>query len=394
MTSSDLAQQIQNIVNQNVSGHMAMAVYVVSPSLSLAGQFFSPSIDNFTIWNANHEAVSASDIPELQFEIASISKVFASRIFYQLQGSYDGTIGTCAPNLALPAAISQLPISSIGAYCSGLPQDNGSPPDPRGVFCPVTAQQSLQTLVDWFASPDYENKSTWICNPGACYSYSNLAWNLLAIAGLSPADTSVDVASLYNTQLGKLCGTLNMPNTQLFSQSLVGSNMACGYANGQPLPVNGKGYGIPPMIFGSGGIVSCASDMLQWLLYNMGQLSASSSDFGLLMAEQTATAPQPKCGYTGKCGTHEQDGPMTAFGWMLPTVGGGSAGSVLAKDGGLLGFTSWMGFEQWSSLESPSQNGVVVLKTGQNASQIGQSIMALLVGASDVGPLPSGDVVA
>ena len=381
MALSDPSSTIQSIIDAAVSDHMGMAVYVFTDfdgSGAPSAKFFSPS--KITVWDSSHNVVSAANLPNTLFEIGSVSKVFTSRIFHSLQGTYDGnTIGSCMPSISLPAAISGIPVADIVTYASGFPQDNGEPPDPRGPFCPASSLQTFAGLVDWFNSGQ---NSDWICPAGQCYTYSNLAWSLLAIVGLNPQNPYVDVYEAYNEQLATLCKDLCMGNTALFNKSQVPS-MACGYNGTTPFGVNQSYQPTPAMLFGSGSIVSCASDMLQWLLYNMGQLQPSPTEFAILQTQQQTGSVRSKCGTTtGTCGAGQSQGPTVGIGWFFPTIAG-AAGRVLSKDGGVQGFTSWMGFESWvqNGANAPSGNGVVVLSAGHIASPVGQKIMSTLLNA-------------
>jgi hypothetical protein len=174
-----------------------------------------------------------------------------------------------------------------------------------------------------------------------------------------------------------------MRNTALFDTSQVPS-MACGFTENNEPFMSQNYQPVPNMEFGSGSIVSCASDMLQWLLYNMGRLPASQADFDILSAQQTQqqTPPLNKCGtVTGQCGGGEPAGSTVGMGWFLGT---GDGAPVLSKDGGVPGFTSWMGFESWvaNGKANPSGNGVVVLAAGPNASAVGRGIMRTILGAN------------
>ncbi|UQR64810.1 beta-lactamase family protein [Bradyrhizobium sp. C-145] len=387
MAFSDPSLAIQNIIDAAVSDYMGMAVYVFTDfdsSGTPSAKFFSPS--KTEVWDSNHDVVSAAKLPNTLFEIGSISKVFTSRIFYSLQGTYDGnTVGSCMPSISLPVAISGIPVADIVTYASGFPQDNDEPPDPRGQFCPPSNLQNLADLVDWFNSGQH---SSWICPAGHCYTYSNLAWSLLAIVGLNPQNPYVDVYDEYNAQLAVLCADLGMGNTALFSTSQVPS-MVCGYNGTQPFEVGQSYKPGPTMEFGAGAIVSCASDMLQWLLYNMGQLQPSPTEFAILQMQQQASPARGKCGTTGTCQVQTQ-GPTVAIGWFFPKIAG-AAGRVLSKDGSVPGFSSWMGFESWvqNGANAPSGNGVVVLSAGSLASSVGQKIMSTLLSAEVEGGLSS-----
>jgi beta-lactamase class C len=115
----------------------------------------------------------------------------------------------------------------------------------------------------------------------------------------------------------------------------------------------------------------------------MGQMPQSEKDFNILQRQQQMGSIYNKCGTKGDCGGAGQaQGPATGIGWMYPKTGG-IQGSVLAKDGGVPGFTSWMGFESWvqNGANKPSGNGVVVLAAGSHAGLVGGKIMSALLGA-------------
>jgi beta-lactamase class C len=376
-SSDSIDETSQKIINNHVSGNRGMVVYIVSENSSDSPRLFYQT--NQPIWDKSHDEVHRDDLPRLLFEIGSVTKVFTSRIFTD---SYDKTIGSCMPRVPLPELIRKIPIIDIETYSSGFPQDNGHPQDPRGAFCPPSALDNLSDLLTWFNHGMGSNEN-WICPPGQCYTYSNLSWSMLAIAALDPGRSEkVDIYTDYNRHLGQLCQELAMPLTALFEPNQV-PHMACGYKDRIPFSTTENYQPGSRMHFGAGGIVSCASDMLRWLLYNMGRLPASNADRHLLTMQQSERRKRPRCGTTtGKCGDDEGDGAATALGWFLPKATDGTATQVLSKDGGVHGFTSWMGFESWVEVGEPSRNGVVVLAAGQEASHAGKKIMEHLLGTT------------
>jgi hypothetical protein len=52
---------------------------------------------------------------------------------------------------------------------------------------------------------------------------------------------------------------------------------------------------------------------------------------------------------------------------------------VLNKNGGVAGFTAWMGFTQWQGTGKPSPHGVFVLSNGPRSTAIGMNTMKLLL---------------
>jgi beta-lactamase class C len=52
---------------------------------------------------------------------------------------------------------------------------------------------------------------------------------------------------------------------------------------------------------------------------------------------------------------------------------------VLNKNGGVAGFTSWMGFTSWQGTGAPSSHGVFVLSNGPGSTRLGNNAMKLLL---------------
>jgi beta-lactamase class C len=70
---------------------------------------------------------------------------------------------------------------------------------------------------------------------------------------------------------------------------------------------------------------------------------------------------------------------VTSYGWFHAPVQT-AQGSVLNKNGGVAGFTSWLGFAQWQGTGKPSTHGVFVLSNGPRSSAIRTNAMKLLLG--------------
>ncbi len=124
--------------------------------------------------------------------------------------------------------------------------------------------------------------------------------------------------------------------------------------------------------YGSGGIVSNGADMMQFLLYNMGRLPGGLADPALAY-QQTETFRAAPC-------SGEGPGPVTSYGWFhreLETPRGKIV--VLNKNGGVAGFTSWMGFTSWQGTGAPSSHGVFVLSNGPGSTRLGNNAMKLLL---------------
>ena len=51
----------------------------------------------------------------------------------------------------------------------------------------------------------------------------------------------------------------------------------------------------------------------------------------------------------------------------------------LNKNGGVAGYTSWMGFTQWQGTGAPSSRGLFVLSNGPDSTKLGKNMMKLLL---------------
>ncbi|WP_341991769.1 serine hydrolase domain-containing protein [Azorhizobium sp. AG788] len=297
---------------------------------------------------------------QTSFEIGSISKVFTSALAYQRHGPYAGTLGAALGGaVPLSPAVAALELENLAIYQPGLPQDN------RGGVYPPGAMATLDNL---FA---YVNGLPGPIPQGTCYAYSNLGWALLAMAsvGLSGTDTKAFVAR-YAQALQAFCGTLGARDTHVFAPRLR-PQLPMGYTHQwQPLPGNASYAPTTPPTVGAGGIVSTGADMLSYLAYNMGRRPGGLTDAALAY-QQTPSFHARNC----KGG----NAPSTAYGWFrkaLPT--GDGAVTVLNKDGGVRGFTAWMGFTAWQGTGQPSSHGVFVLANGPPAVRLGNAALGLL----------------
>src|SRR5262245_65255341 len=78
--------------------------------------------------------------------------------------------------------------------------------------------------------------------------------------------------------------------------------------------------------------------------------------------------------------SREGPGPVTSCGWFhakMPTPQGEAI--VLNKNGGVAGFTSWMGFTSWQGTGAPSADGAFVLTNSHGGTRMGIDAMKLLL---------------
>ena len=296
------------------------------------------------------------------FEIGSIAKVFTSGIYYMLHGPYEGTLGTSlGSRMTLSKAAADIRLKNLAIYEPGLPQDN------HGGAYPPDTMKSVKSLFDYMAEfvPPHRQ--------GTCYAYSNAGWSLLGMAALriDSTDTNAVVAQ-YNKRLKQFCSKFAAPSTGVF-QANMKTRLPIGYTRRLvPLPARSSYLPCSPPQFGSGGIVSNGADMLRYLLYNMGRLPGGLTDPALAY-QQTETFQAAACSPTG-------GSPVTGYGWFhTPIRMRQGPATVLSKNGGVPGFTSWMGFSKWQGTDAPASHGVFVLHNGPRSTSIGMNAMKLLL---------------
>jgi beta-lactamase class C len=298
------------------------------------------------------------------FAIGSIAKVFTSGIYYMLHGPYGGTLGTSlGSRMTLSAAVADTQVKNLAIYQPGLPQDN------RGGAYPPGATRSVKSLFDYMANFVPPNRQ------GTCYAYSNIGWSLLSMAALRVDRTDTPTfVSQYDKRLRQFCSKFGAPSTGVF-QPDIKTRLPVGYTRRlASLPAHSSYRPCNLPEFGSGGIVSNGADMLRYLLYNMGRLPDGLTDPALAY-QQTETFQTAACSTTARS-------PVTGYGWFhTPIQTGRGRGTVLTKNGGVPGFTSWIGFTKWQGTGAPASHGVFVLRNGPLSTGIGMSAMQLLLSA-------------
>jgi CubicO group peptidase (beta-lactamase class C family) len=347
----------RNALKQN-GAKIAIVVGIVTPDSAADGQLLFAGQDTLVNPFGARLALDA----RTPFEIGSISKVFTSGIHYMLRGPYDGTLGeSLASRIPLSKAMAGIHLANLANYEPGLAQDN------EGGVYPPAMMKSVRSLFTYMADfrPPYPQ--------GTCYAYSNIGWSLLSMASLKidSTDTEAFVAA-YDRHLRQFCTGFGASGTAVFHPGLK-PRLPIGYTQrlaslavgNDYQPSNAPGYG-------SGGIVSNGADMLRYLLYNMGRLPQGLSDHALAY-QQTETFQTTACSGKGA--------PVTSYGWFhAPVQTARESVIVLNKNGGVAGFTSWMGFTRWQGTGKPSTHGVFVLSNGPRSTAIGTNTMKLLLG--------------
>jgi CubicO group peptidase (beta-lactamase class C family) len=364
--NADPIQSIQHLIDdyyrRSLNEHGAnvgVVVGIVTPdNVARNGQVISAGGETLT--NPFGKRLELNE--RTLFEIGSISKVFTSGIYYMLRGNYDGTLGSrLGRNIRLSEAMAAIPIKDLAIYRPGLAQDNQG-----GVYPPGT-MANLPSLFRYMGSFTPPNA------PGSCFAYSNVGWSLLGMAavGLDSADTQVFVRA-YNAKLVKYCSAFSAPGTQVFDPDLK-PRLPQGYSKEfVPLPPTGAYEPTPAVAYASGGIISNGADMMRFLLYSMGRLPGGLND-AALKSQQAETFGVAPCSGTG-------GGPVTSYGWFHAKFAAPSGEAVVVnKNGGVAGFTSWMGFSSWQGTGAPSSHGLFVLSNSPASTRIGDAAMKLLL---------------
>jgi hypothetical protein len=294
------------------------------------------------------------------FEIASVSKVFTTDIFNQAHGLSqvlppwnEQPLKAYLPALSssLSPDMQGLDVNYIAAYSSGLPEDNGDCSKATGY--PDYVASSMDGLLCHLASynPGTSPQHAW--PPGAYMTYSNLGMSLLAMAALGTSDSNDtgDFSYNYSNSVVDYCNlTLGLqidpsaPTTANFNiyESI---NPSQGNPTGVlPIGLEGDTYQwtfADPVFLpesGSGGLVSCGGDMLAFLSYAMRWDGYPDFMQQIKFPNQVSVCD----GSTWNNG----------FGWFLTDnmfIGYDQGKSqtvptMVWKDGGVVGFSSWIGF--------------------------------------------------
>jgi len=275
--------------------------------------------------------------PDTLFEIASITKVFTSTEL-ALEANRGALQLNDAVTLYLPSTMRQNPslgqvtLEMLATHTSSLPRQ---PPDlPSG----MRYNQYLYTqfLQNW--RPDKPIGST--------YLYSNFGFALLGYV-LENREHMTYEALLRRD----LFSPLGMSSTGVTVPASLLPRLAQGYAaNGQPVPPTQNN--IWP---GGGAIKSSAADMARFLEANLGVRGS---------AELTAAMQLAETGYF-----HVNDKLTLGLGWQR--VPGARGSLIIDKNGGLSGFSSYIGFVPEKKL------GIVILanKTDVPCTALGRQIL-------------------
>jgi beta-lactamase class C len=350
---------IQRINNKHPDAAIGVVIGAVTPANPAGAMVFStPDI-------VTQGGQSVAPNATMPFELGSVSKVFTAGIYDMLQPTpnFEGTLGErLGSQMTMSDFVKSIPIQCLAAYASGFPQDNGHCKLHPSTGFPPGMASTLDSLFKYLASYD-----TPAYTPGTTYSYSNLAMSLVAMAALNLDSTDTDAfVSAFNAKLIEYCRTFGVdqgssPSTMVYSE-VDTNNLPVGYDKDFQSKVQ------PPcsmVEYGSGGIVSTGNDMLQFLRYCM------SSGYPAFMQEY-------RWQHTSYCSANE--GPITGYGWFIETKTiKNQQISIVSKDGGVAGFTSWIALEQRSAPGKASPRGLFILTNGPDATTLGRRAFGYLI---------------
>jgi serine-type D-Ala-D-Ala carboxypeptidase/endopeptidase len=290
-----------------------------------------------------------------EFEIGSITKVFTTTLlalYAQRQViKLDAPLQSYVPKgITVPSfAGRQITLVDLATHTSGLPRQppmRGDSYSPSEMFAFLSSYRLRRT-------------------PGTQFQYSNLGVALLAHALAQATGTPWEqlVRQEITTKLG-------MPDTRLKLDEEERARLAIGYNRaGQPARENMPTW---PAFNGAGGLFSTVSDMQRILAWNMGETKGDLPD-SLLDDLHKSRFALPRAG------------AGVGLAWQIVPLGGGL--SVVWKNGGTLGYSSYIGFVP------QTRSGIVVLSNtkGCPATRAGYQILAALNGKAGEPNVPQED---
>jgi serine-type D-Ala-D-Ala carboxypeptidase/endopeptidase len=294
--------------------------------------------------------------PKTEFEIGSITKVFTTTLLalYAQRGTVklDAPLQNYVPQgITVPSfGARQITLVDLATHTSGLPRQ----PPMQGESYSV---QEMYAFLNSYQLPRA---------PGAQFEYSNLGVALLAQA-LAQATGTL----WWKLVQQEITEKLGMPDTRLSLEAEERARLAIGYNRaGARARQNMPTW---PAFNGAGALFSTASDMQRFLAWNMGELKADLPNS--LLAELHKTRfPLPRA----------RSGVGLA--WQIAPLGGAS--SVVWKNGGTLGYSSYIGFVPGAHV------GVVLLANSNHCplTRTGQQILGAVTGqGGDAEGFESGD---
>jgi serine-type D-Ala-D-Ala carboxypeptidase/endopeptidase len=304
------------------------------------------------------------------FQLASVSKTFTATLYALLIRSANPslTVGDyMVPNgpLQISSKLAGIPLDGLVNYTSGLPQDNETDEYDSPPYLP--SPYSVTGMLSYLnASPPA------VSGTGTTFTYSNLGFALMAaiLSGTNPPGIN------GFSRLVKQCllDPLSM-GSMYFNQLPIELLPQCyAYANATSYSATTPGWVLFPAYFGAGGLVASASDMLSWLMFNMGIIQVQSLTSLLPVLQTPSTSVETP------------DNNQLGLGWFINPTSTDWIGTVW-KDGGLDGWNTYIAFlPSGQPGSTPSQAGVCVLVNagGITGKQTYQGVEVSAVIANDL----------
>jgi CubicO group peptidase (beta-lactamase class C family) len=289
--------------------------------------------------------------PTTEFEIGSITKVFTTTLLAlytqrQLIKLDTPLQNDVPPGITVPSyGARQITLVDLATHTSGLPRQ---PPMPGDSY-------SSPEMFAFLASYRLQRA------PGTQFEYSNLG-----VALLADAITQATRTPWEQLVQQEITAKLGMPDTRLKLDAEERARLAIGYNRaGQPARENMSTW---PAFNGAGALFSTVTDMQRFLAWNMGELKADLPN-GLLDDLHKSRFALPRAG------------AGVGLGWQIAPLGADL--SIVWKNGGTLGYSSYIGFVPHT------RTGIVLLanSTKCQVTRAGYQILATLngqVGGSNV----------
>lgn len=276
------------------------------------------------------------------FDIASITKSFTATLLalavLQGRARLDDQLAKYLPFLRThPCPASDITLEQLATHTSSLPRQSDIKRSQ------ITKQRVLNWLVSWVPEKPIGTK----------FLYSNLGYEILgyALENIYSKPYEQIVADYITTPL-------DMGHTYLRLPPTLKTDHAQGFTK-----ENRRAPQRRLALVASGGLKSSTSDLMKFLMANMGVYGPSELQEAMKLAQKGRFRANPRM--------------VQGLSWQNYTRNGIT---MIDKNGGLGGFSSWMG---WVSKENSPHNedvGVILLSTRRNSkvTKFGRNLLVKL----------------
>ena len=326
----------------STSGRAALADPLLDETVAFTGQvfFLEHKVPALVIGAVRNGEISVHGFGERSeggpapdgetvLRIGSITKAFTGQVLANLVAEgklgFTDTLASHAPGLTSGAAsgVQRIRLIDLATQSAGLPRELPREPGPENdPFATIT----MEAMADWL------KKTTPIYPPGTGVLYSNVGFDLLAIAMQSAAKKPYpELLEQYVT------GPLGMKDTTFAPSDAQKQRFMQGHGfDGKPMPDVPTGS----VIVGAGGLYSTPNDLLRWMQWHLDRNAKADAEVRLLdhAIYLVRDGLNPVYGM-------DESGQMDAMGlaWvaMMPK---GDRPFILQKAGGLQGTFTYIAF--------------------------------------------------